>query len=462
MLGAQAAVLVLTFARNILLARLLGPEQFGIATTYAVAMGFLEASFEFGPDKYILQAKEGGRAEVLGAAHTFTIARGLSAGLVLFLAADPIAALFHVPDLAWAYRTLALAPIIKGFIHFDFRRRQRDLSYRQEIGITLASTAAGFVVALAVALADRSHVAMLISVLAQVSVMVALSFAVAKIPYRLSTKRPELGALFRFGWPLVLNSLIIAGATGGDRALVGAAFGLETLAIYTATATLVGGPFLILQAVPARVMLPVLGPLRGQPLFKARYERFGAGIALSTLVAVIPLALIGPAVVPVLFGAGFRPDPLIVAALAAAGGFALLRLWTNLAALAVGDSKATLYTNLVRLSGLIIAGLGVAFGAGPFGVAIGMAIGELAALVFGLSVTQRVNNLPVTTGISFIVPTSCMIVITVVLAPTIDLWGWQRATLVAVCGVALSVATLLACSTDVRRICLNVFSAFRT
>jgi O-antigen/teichoic acid export membrane protein len=456
MAGARATVLLVTFLRNLLLARLIGAEDYGIAVSYSIALGLLEAAFEFGPDKYIVHARDGGSPDMLAAAHTFTVGRGLCAGLVLFLGAAPIADLFHVPHLAWAYQLLALAPIIRGFVHFDFRRRQRDLSYRQEIAITLFSALAGFLVALGVALVEASHVAMLASLLAQISVFVALSYVVADTHYRLSVARHPLATLLRFGWPLVLNSIIIAAATGGDQAIVGSSFGPETLAVYAATATLIGGPFLILQTLPAQLMLPVLGPLRGQALFQARYERFGAGVALSAVITVVPLAVLGPVVVPLLFGSGFRPDPLVVAALAAVGGLSLLRAWTNLAALAVGHSKATLYTNLVRLSGLAVAVGAAALGGGVAVIALAMAFGELAALIYGLAMTGRIINLPPLTGFDFVAPAVALICATVALAPFTRGWTVEAALAAAAAGTMFGVIVLVCSSAEARQFCFKL------
>ena len=450
MMAAQIIVLCSNLARNVILARMLAPEQFGVAATYAVVMAFLESAFEFGPDKYILQATEGGRAEVVGAAHTFTVMRGLLAGILLFVLAGPIAEIFHVPELAWAYRALAFAPVVKGFLNFDFRVAQRDLSFGSEAIILIASSFVGLAAAFLAALIEPTHVAMLASVLAQVTTLVVISYWLAKSPYRLGFGKAQLGALFHFGWPLVANSMLIVLAMQGDRALVGAALGPEVLAVYATAAILASVPQLVVARVIGIMMLPVLGSLRGQPLFQSRYELFGAAIAIAVLTMNVPIGLLGALAIPIVFGESYQPDPFVVAALAAAGGIGLFRTWTNFAALAVGNSKATLATNLVRTSGLAIAVVALSVGGGLRSVGAALIFGEVAALIFALYRTHRLNNLSVSTGSGFIVPIAASILTTVPLASIVHGFGWESAILSVIAMQLLSFLGLTIFSSSVR------------
>jgi O-antigen/teichoic acid export membrane protein len=299
---------------------------------------------------------------------------------------------------------------------------------------------------------------MLTSVLVQVAVMVGLSYYVAKMPYRVSFARAQLAALFQFGWPLVLNGLILVAAMQGDRALVGAVFGPEVLAVYATAAILAGAPLQLVMRTVGIMMLPVLGPLRGQPLFKTRYEHFGAAIALAVLALMIPIALLGGFIIPIVFGTAYRPDPMVIAGLAAAGGVSLMRAWTNVAALAVGNSKATLYTNCVRLSGLLLAAIGVLADGGLVAVAVALFAGELTALAFALLRTHRINSLPVTTGLTFIVPTVAVAVAALLLSRDAYALGWPIALLITLVLQLLSFSILVVASESIRDILTKILS----
>jgi O-antigen/teichoic acid export membrane protein len=264
--------------------------------------------------------------------------------------------------------------------------------------------------------------------------------------------------LFGFGWPLVLNSILLAATGGGDRALIGARFGPEILAVYASAAIVTGAPSLLVPRVLGPIILPILAPLRGKALFRTRYEQLGAVMALAVGALQVPIALIGSLVIPLVFGDSFHPDPLVVAALAAAGGVSLMRVWTNSAALAVGHSKAVLHTNCVRLSGLLFAVIGVLTGGGLVVVAMALFAGEVTALAFALLRTHRINGLPATTGLTFVVPTVAVLVAGLLLSREAYALGWPIALLLTLVLQLLFFSILVVASRSIRAVITNIFS----
>ena len=60
LLGGNLGVALLKFARNILVARLLSVENFGIAATFAIVFGFIEMLAFLGLDRFLIQTRNGG------------------------------------------------------------------------------------------------------------------------------------------------------------------------------------------------------------------------------------------------------------------------------------------------------------------------------------------------------------------------------------------------------------------
>src|SRR6056297_4064766 len=118
------------FARHILVARMLGVEDYGIAVTFAVSAALVEMASTFGLQKLIVQAREGDDPAWQAALQGFHLLRGVLAAAVLFALAKPIATFFGVSNLVWAYQVLALAPLLLGFEHFDIHRLTRRKLYR--------------------------------------------------------------------------------------------------------------------------------------------------------------------------------------------------------------------------------------------------------------------------------------------------------------------------------------------
>jgi O-antigen/teichoic acid export membrane protein len=101
--------------RNAIVARLISVADMGIGRSFGLTITLLEMATQINPEAMLVQARDGDREQLQGAAHLVQILRGLLMALALFLVAGPVARLFNVPDALWAFRTLALIPLIEGF-----------------------------------------------------------------------------------------------------------------------------------------------------------------------------------------------------------------------------------------------------------------------------------------------------------------------------------------------------------
>ncbi|MDH3920620.1 MAG: oligosaccharide flippase family protein, partial [Rhodospirillales bacterium] len=198
-LSGQAASVALTLLRNIILARLLGLEQFGIGLTFAITISFLEMAASFSFDKFIIQDKQGEDPVLLGTTHGFVLARGILIALALVLAGDLIAFAFGLPDLAWAYQVLALAPLCGGLCHADVARFQRRLRYAPLVATQLVSEVCGLLVGIALAWWLGDYRSMLYAIVARYIAFAVLSHFVAEGPYRITFESEIARRIWRFG-----------------------------------------------------------------------------------------------------------------------------------------------------------------------------------------------------------------------------------------------------------------------
>jgi O-antigen/teichoic acid export membrane protein len=131
---AQACALT----RYILLARLLGPEQLGMAVALMLTAQFFEAMTDSGSDRFLVQDRDGDQPHVQSMAHLVWLGRGILIAAALVTLAGPIAAFFEVPALRGSLIVLALVPLIAGISHLDYRRLQRSSDFRAEARVWLA------------------------------------------------------------------------------------------------------------------------------------------------------------------------------------------------------------------------------------------------------------------------------------------------------------------------------------
>jgi O-antigen/teichoic acid export membrane protein len=371
---------LLGLIRNFAVARLLGPEDFGVAATFAATVAIVEATTDVGLDKYLVQTARGEDPALQRTIHGLMAARGLVTALAVFLLADPAAALFGAPETAAGFRWLALAPLLRGFAHTDVKRLQRGLSFRREAAVMAAAQCAALVVAVGLALLLRSWWAMLWGVLAHAAVQAAMTHRLAERSYRLGLAPAEAQGALAFGWPLTLSGVLLALAAQGDRVVVGAALGLGELGVYAAATILTTAVVGTAMQVASGAALPWLASVQSdRPAFLARHRALGAGWALIGVAIFPSLTLLGDDAVALVFGEAFRPTPALMAAVALAALLRLARAWPSGAAMALGDTRTALIGNAVKPLGLAAAWFAAAGGAGLAGVALGMALGEAAA-----------------------------------------------------------------------------------
>ena len=388
---------VLRFARNVLIARLLPVEDYGIASTFLVAVTFIDMALNLSLGKLAIQNKAGEDPEFVAALTGISILRGVLISAILFIAAGPIAALFGQPDLAWAYRVVALLPLIGSFQHPDIQRLQRTMRFGPlmmnqlgSLGLTLA-----LVWPLALWLGDFR--VMLAIYLVEWLSRLAIGFALAERPFRARWDGKVALLALRFGWPLLLSGLITFAALQGDRIIIANRFGVEMLGLFSAAMTLTMPPTMAAAEVIRTFFLPLLARHQDDSARFGYRARFALESAFAiALFAVLGFGLLGPLVYPLVFGPRYGAGVELVGLLGIVFGLQLARAGTTTVALARGNTSNLLIANLVQLAFLPLALLTAYLGAGARDVVAISAAGQLCGLVASvvlLAVRSRVQGL---------------------------------------------------------------------
>jgi O-antigen/teichoic acid export membrane protein len=137
--GGQVASQALSFARNLILARLLTKADFGVAASLSVSLSLLELVSRMAFGMQIVQAPAGDEPEYQRVAHAVQAVVGTVSALLVVAAAWPMSASFHQPHLTWAFAAMAIVPLARGFVHLDLARVQRSLVYRPQVAAEFSS-----------------------------------------------------------------------------------------------------------------------------------------------------------------------------------------------------------------------------------------------------------------------------------------------------------------------------------
>ena len=222
----------LSFLRNLILARMLAKADYGLASVFGTAMALLEVSGNMAFGIQIIQSKQGDTDGFQASAHALMFLGGLCSAALLVGLSVPMAHLFGMPHIWWAFALLGVIPMCQGLGHLDVARRQREFDYVPSVSIELASqfliTAAAW--PLTVWFGDyRAIVCLMIG---KAVSSTAMTYSFARRPYRWAWEREHMRSMLSFGWPLLLTGLLMFGSQQADQMLVGSAFSLSILAEY--------------------------------------------------------------------------------------------------------------------------------------------------------------------------------------------------------------------------------------
>ena len=392
--GGSIASALCSFGRNIIIARLISVENFGIAATLAMTMSLIEMASNLSLDRLIVQAPDGDAPRLQAAAQAFQALRGLFGAIVLFALAGPAAALFDIPDVRWAFQTLAFVPLLRGLVHLDFARAQRKMSFGPSVWIDLGPQLIVTTIAAPLALWLNDYRVMLWTVLLQVSLYVLLSHLLAKRRYQWAWDTHIIRRMIRFGWPLLVNSLLLFGIFQGDRAIVGASFSMETLGWFSAAFALALTPSQVLARVCQSFLMPMLSrvQLDPEPFLDRAHLTVQACLMIGIVVAV-GFWIAGPTLLLAFYGERYLDAATVIGLLGLMQGVRLAKAGPAIVAMSRGETLTPMLANLVRMLGLLLA-LGAALAGFDVQVIVlcGL-LGESAAMIASILLLKSRSQL---------------------------------------------------------------------
>jgi O-antigen/teichoic acid export membrane protein len=381
---------LLSLLRSVIIARFISVEDFGIASTFALIMFLVEVMSQMSLDRLIIQAKDGCSAAFQSTAQAIEFVRGTLSATTILLIAYPVASLFHVPQAAWAYQMTAAIPFVYGLRHLDMSRFQRTMrflpSLKVQLGAQLCSTFAA--IPLAIYLGD--YRAMLFPLLLQEIVFTVASHAVAIRPYRWSWNWKIVERAFSFGWPLLVNNLLMFSVFHGDRLIVGSLIDMTVLGWFSVAFNVSLMPANVASSTLSSFFLPQLSRVQDtqHEFYQLCVVTIQAGIFVG-LVLVVLFSVFGPWLLLSLFGMKYEPALSVLIWVATAQAVRVAKYAPVTVALSKADTHVPMIGNIPRLLLLPLAAFLVYRGAGILAVAILGVLGEILGYAVSLMLVRR-------------------------------------------------------------------------
>lgn len=391
-IGARLASRVVDFLTLLVLARFLGPADFGLVATAMTLILIVEAVLEL-PLSSALVRLQDVTLRAYQTAFTLGLLRGLLvAGLMAAIAA-PIALVYGDDRLVLLVCVLALAPATRGLISPRMVVYEKAMDFRRKgilelIGKSIAST-----VAIAIAVTSGSYWAMAAGTVMTPTVMMICSYAMAPMRPRLTLADwPLFSDLI--GWNFV-SQTIAAVNWQIDRILLPRFIDVASFGRFAAANDLSALPYQAIAQPAAAPLMAAFSSAQEKGRLREAYLSSSASLMLLLLPIFVFMAALSGPVILVLLGPEWIKASPILAGLAIASILSVPAIPMSPLVMVLGKSRSLAVRSGIEFAVRIPLGIvGVIF----FGTAGAVAARTAASLAISASSLTLVRSVA---GISF-------------------------------------------------------------
>ena len=346
---------------QVVMARLLAPEQFGALAVMLVFVNLGNVVVQSGLNTALIQSPVADDTD-FSTVFWMSLAMSVTLYAMIFLAAPFVATFYAMPGILWPLRALGLLLVVNSFNAVQVAKVTRDLEMRKVFRATMSSVVMSAATGVCSAFAGAGLWALVVQQLTyQVTNCVALAFQVDWRP-RMVFRADRARELLGFGWRLLASGLLEQGYQSLADLVVGKRFSPAQLGLVSQGKKYPQAVGSMLDGAIQPVMLSAVSRVQDD---RARVKRLvRRALKTSTFLIAPAMALfacLAPSLVPALLGAQWEEAVPFMQAYCMV--YALLPIHTtNLQALnGMGRSDLFLKLELVKKAYGIAALLFCAF-----------------------------------------------------------------------------------------------------
>ena len=378
--------------RNFIVARVIAPEQFGIAAALAMSVSLVEMLSDLGAGRYLTRTHSTDDGQSwMAVAHAIALCRGAINALALFLIAPLIADLMHMTDVTWAFRAVAIVPLFRSLTHNQIWLAQRDLRYKAFVFCQAMPQLLTLALAWPIAHWLGDFRAMLLLLVLNNFLATFLSHIAATVPYRVHFDKEKFLKILTFGLPLLGDGLLMFIVLEGERVVIANVYDKMTLGAYSAAFLLAWTPAAMLGRVGLSLGVPQLASLRNDTASRDAHYRIGVQLMLAPAIGLVILfGFAGPAFITAIYGQKYQVSAALAGWLGLSQAIRILRTFPTVIAIAEGFTLSAMIANIARAGSVGVAWVIARQGHPPWTVLAIGAAGEFLALLISLGINRFV------------------------------------------------------------------------
>jgi lipopolysaccharide exporter len=305
----------LRFGRNMLLARLLAPESFGLMAIIISANSLMQVISAVGLKEAIIQNPRGAERSFLNAAWLISISRGILIYSSMFIAAPYLAIFYDSPLLSSLLRVAFLGTLAQSAMSVLAYTAVKRMEYKRWVALLQVGNCSGILITVVLAFLIKGVWALVIGFALEGVVRCALSFVIFPFRPRFELEKEATRAILRYARGIFGLPILMLVYTEASTFVVGKVLSHADLGIYALALAFARIPSMLTGSL-ADLFLPAFSQLQND------HGRVNRGLLKVT-------AVIASVSIPILAFALFFGEGLLEAAygkryVVAAAPFAIL------------------------------------------------------------------------------------------------------------------------------------------
>ena len=292
----QGGSAVITLLVQVVLARLLAPDEFGMLAIMLVFVNVGNVIVQSGLNTAIIQAPDANESDY-STVFWMSFAVSLALYALLFLAAPLIAGFYEMPDAVSPLRVLMLVLVVNSYNSIQEAIVARELQFQKTFRATVSAGVVSGAMGIGVALAGGGIWALVAQQLAQQSCKcLVLAYQVPWKPRRVFDGA-RAARFFRFGWKLLASGMLEQLYQGLSDLLIGRVFTTSDLGYVSQGKKYPAAIGTLLDGAIQPVMLSAVSKVQGSRKQAKRLAR--RALKTSTYLVVPCMLLFAAAAEPV-------------------------------------------------------------------------------------------------------------------------------------------------------------------
>jgi len=379
------------FVVQVVLARLLLPEQFGLIAMVAVFVAISNAVVDSGFANALIQKKVLNDADI-STAWLFNLGMGLFSAGLLWLAAPVIAGFYAQAELIAIVRWLSLSLVLGAIGGVQNALLTRKMAFRSIALSSMPSTLISGILGIVMANAGCGVWALVGQLLSQQALRSLFLWLASDWRPRLHFSATSFTEMFHYGSRLAISGVLDQGFRNLYVLVIGKFFLPVDVGYFQRAQSLQQLPATNVQAIMGRVLFPLFSGMQDDPVRLRRAMRLSLqGTSFLIFPSMALLAALATPLVTVLLGEKWLPVVPLLQPLCLVGA---LYPWhaANLNLLkALGRSDAFLRLEVIKKV-LIVVNIAITFRFGVLTMIYGMMISSVIGLAINVWYSKRLLN----------------------------------------------------------------------